>query len=197
MAHSSIPTRRHIRVPGNVQGDENLLGDRRARENYSPELVSGLSAAGLPRRRWADADRSWRAHYAKHGPKLIAGARRVLASLGALILLASSPAAIATASPRQLREFRLTKLFAARRLQRRYSAQEKPHTGPASPGHAQISWNSSACVYVGDAHRCGDGQARRRACDWVLGPSPRKGVCARPGMKAMEELPDVLKRLLR
>jgi len=68
-------------------------------KNYSPNWYEVYRAAGLPRRRWADADRAWRAHYAKHRPKLIAGARRVLAIWAALILLASSPAAIATASP--------------------------------------------------------------------------------------------------
>src|SRR6266850_2579040 len=45
-------------------------------KNYSPNWYEVYRAAGLPRRRWADADRAWRAHYAKHRPKLIAAARR-------------------------------------------------------------------------------------------------------------------------
>src|SRR6266480_6097969 len=51
-------------------------------KNYSPNWYQVYRAAGLPRRRWKDADRAWRRHYAKHRPKLIAGARRVLARLG-------------------------------------------------------------------------------------------------------------------
>src|SRR5712664_2566162 len=51
-------------------------------KNYSPNWYEVYRAAGLPRKRWEDADRAWRAHYAKHRPKLVAGARGVLARVG-------------------------------------------------------------------------------------------------------------------
>src|SRR5205809_4199394 len=38
-------------------------------DNYSPNWYQVYRAAGLPRKRWDDADRAWRAHYAKHRPK--------------------------------------------------------------------------------------------------------------------------------
>src|SRR6266700_6737936 len=82
--------------------------------NYSPNWYQVYRAAGLPKSRWEDADRAWRMHYAKHRPKLITGARRVLAKLSgahALGLVTSGDCDLVT---RQLREFRLTKLFAAR-----------------------------------------------------------------------------------
>src|SRR5207245_122217 len=47
-------------------------------DNYSPNWYQVYRAAGLPRKRWDDADRAWRAHYAKHRPQLMAGVRRVL-----------------------------------------------------------------------------------------------------------------------
>src|SRR2546427_10010729 len=83
-------------------------------KNYSPDWYQVYRGAGLPRRRWADADRAWHAHYAKHRPKLIPGARRVLARLGD-----SHPLGLVTGGDRdrvtrQLREFRLTRRFAAR-----------------------------------------------------------------------------------
>src|SRR5258708_39479390 len=52
-------------------------------QNYSPNWYQVYRAAHLPRKRWDDADRVWRAHYAKHRPKLMAGARVLLARLGA------------------------------------------------------------------------------------------------------------------
>ena len=46
--------------------------------HYSPDWYQVYRAAKLPRKLWDQADRAWRAHYAKHRPKLISGARPVL-----------------------------------------------------------------------------------------------------------------------
>src|SRR3989442_12329503 len=56
-------------------------------KNYSPNWYQVYRAAGLPRRRWEDADRVWRGHYAKHRPQRIPGARPGLASVGGAPLL--------------------------------------------------------------------------------------------------------------
>src|SRR6266849_48775 len=82
-------------------------------KNYSPNWYQVYRAAGLPRKHWDEADRAWRGHYAKHRPKLIAGARRVLAKLrdGHHLGLVTSGDRDRVA--RQLRNFRLTRLFAA------------------------------------------------------------------------------------
>src|SRR5438034_10101952 len=50
-------------------------------KHYSPDWYQVYRAAKLPRRLWKEADRAWRAHYAKHQPKLISGARRVLEAI--------------------------------------------------------------------------------------------------------------------
>src|SRR6266850_343013 len=128
-------------------------------KNYSPNWYEVYRAAGLPRRRWADADRAWRAHYAKHRPKLIAGARRVLANLGG-----AHPLGLVTSGDR---------------LQRRYSAQETS-SGPAAHGHAADEAGSLRVrLCRRRATGCGDGPARRRACDWRARPLPHGKASAR------------------
>src|SRR5260370_42427054 len=76
-------------------------------KNYSPNWYQVYRAARLPRKRWEDADRAWRAHYAKHRPKLIGGARRILARLGDAhplgLVTSGDPHRVAP----PLREFRL------------------------------------------------------------------------------------------
>src|SRR2546430_4130746 len=79
-------------------------------KNYSPDWYQVYRAAGLPRRRWADADRAWHAHYAKHQPKLIAGARRVLARLGGAHPLGLVTSGDRDRVTRQLRDRKSTRL---------------------------------------------------------------------------------------
>src|SRR5260370_8873262 len=83
-------------------------------KNYSPNWYQVYRAAGLPRRLWQDAARAWRAHYAKHRPKLIAGARRVLTKLSGNHHLGLVTSGDGDPVSRQLRESRLTKRFTAR-----------------------------------------------------------------------------------
>ena len=170
-------------------------------KNYSPNWYEVYRAAGLPRRRWADADRAWRAHYAKHRPKLIAGARRVLANLGGAHPLGLVTSGDRDRVTRQLREFRLTTLFAAR-VCSGDTLRKKPHPDPLRMAMRQMKLDPSACVYVGDAPQ--DVEMARRAgvrAIGVLGPFPteRRLRAARPEflIGSIEELPDVLKRLLR
>jgi HAD superfamily hydrolase (TIGR01509 family) len=170
-------------------------------KNYSPNWYEVYRAAGLPRRRWADADRAWRSHYAKHRPKLIAGARRVLASLGGAHPLGLVTSGDRDRVTRQLREFRLTTLFAAR-VCSGDTLRKKPHPDPLRLAMRQMHLDPSACVYVGDAPQ--DVEMARRAgvrAIGVLGPFPteRRLRAARPEflIGSIEELPDVLKRLLR
>ena len=170
-------------------------------KNYSPNWYEVYRAAGLPHRRWADADRAWRAHYAKHRPKLIAGARRVLANLGGAHPLGLVTSGDRDRVTRQLREFRLTTLFAAR-VCSGDTLRKKPHPDPLRMAMRQMKLDPSACVYVGDAPQ--DVEMARRAgvrAIGVLGPFPteRRLRAARPEflIGSIEELPDVLKRLLR
>jgi len=170
-------------------------------KHYSPNWYQVYRAAALPRRRWTEADRVWRAHYAKHRPKLMAGARRVLARLGDAHPLGLVTSGDRDRVTRQLREFRLTKLFAAR-VCSGDTLQKKPHPEPLRLALRQMEMDPSACVYVGDAPQ--DVEMARRAgvrAIGVLGPFPteKRLRAARPEylIGSIEELPDVLKKLLR
>jgi phosphoglycolate phosphatase len=168
-------------------------------KNYSPNWYHVYRLAGLPRKRWDEADRVWRAHYAKHRPKLIEGARQVLDRLRgrhSLGLVTSGDRGRVT---RQLREFRLTRIFTARVCQGD-TRLKKPHPAPLRLALHQMKLYASACVYVGDAPQ--DVEMARRAgvhAIGVLGPFPtgKRLRAARPELliSSIEELPDALERL--
>lgn len=169
-------------------------------DNYSPNWYEVYLAAKLPRKRWDDADRAWRAHYAKHRPKLVAGARRVLARLANAHPLGLVTSGDRDRVTRQLREFHLSSLFAAR-VCSGDTQRKKPHPEPLRLAVRQMKLLPSACVYVGDTPQ--DVEMARRAgvrAIGVLGPFPteKRLRAARPEflIKSIEELPDVLKRLL-
>jgi len=170
-------------------------------KNYSPNWYQVYRAARLPRKRWEDADRLWRAHYAKHRPKLIAGARQVLASLHDAHCLGLVTSGDRDRVARQLREFRLTALFAAR-VCSGDTLRKKPHPEPLRLALRQMELHPSACVYVGDAPQ--DVEMARRAgvrAIGVLGPFPTeerlRAACPEFLIGSIEELPDVVKKLVR
>ena len=166
-------------------------------KNYSPNWYHVYRAAGLPRKHWNDADRSWRSHYAKHKPKLIAGVRRVLAKLDRAHLLGLVTSGDGDRVHRQLREFRLTALFATR-VCSGDTLRKKPHPEPLRLALRKMGLAPSACVYVGDAPQ--DVEMARRAgvrAIGILGPFPteKRLRAARPEflLESLEVLPDVLK----
>jgi HAD superfamily hydrolase (TIGR01509 family) len=169
--------------------------------HHSPNWYEVYRAARLPRKRWNDADRVWRAHYAKHRPALIPGARRVLARLAGAHPLGLVTSGDRDRVSRQLREFRLTTLFSAR-ICSGDTAFKKPHPEPLRLALRQMELHPSACVYVGDAPQ--DVEMARRAgvrAIGVLGPFPtgKRLRAARPEflIGSLDELPGVLKELLR
>ena len=170
-------------------------------KHYSPNWYHVYRAAGLPRKRWDDADRAWRSHYAKHRPKLLAGARRVLARLGTAHYLGLVTSGDRDRVTRQLREFRLTKLFRAR-VCSGDTLRKKPHPAPLRLALRQMDLDPSACVYVGDAAQDVEMARRAGVCAiGVLGPFPteKRLRAARPEflISSIEELPDILKLLHR
>jgi HAD superfamily hydrolase (TIGR01549 family) len=174
-------------------------GLRELEKSYSPNWYHVYRAAGLPRKHWDAADRSWRLHYAKHKPKLIAGARLVLASLGEAHDLGLVTSGDRDRVHRQLREFRLTGLFAAL-VCSGDTLRKKPHPEPLRLALRQMKFAPSACVYVGDAPQ--DVEMARRAgvlAIGVLGPFPTEERlrAARPDflLESIDELPGVLKLL--
>jgi pyrophosphatase PpaX len=170
-------------------------------KHYSPNWYQVYRAAGLPRKRWEEADCAWRAHYAKNKPKLIAGARRILSKVGNTHHLGLVTSGDRDRVIRQLREFRLTTLFAAR-VCSGDTRHKKPHPEPLRLALRQMQLDPSACVYVGDAPQ--DVEMAQRAgvrAIGVLGPFPteKRLRAAKPEflIDSLDELPDVLKRLLR
>jgi pyrophosphatase PpaX len=100
---------------------------------------------------------------------------------------------------RQLRYFKLTRVFASR-VCAEDTSQKKPHPAPLRLALKQMSLDPSACVYVGDSPH--DLEMARRAgvrSVAVLGKFPtEKGLrAARPEflLDSLAELPAILDRL--
>lgn len=167
--------------------------------HYSPNWYQVYRAAKLPRRLWNQADRVWRAHYAEHRPKLIAGARAVLETIRTKHLLGLVTSGDRDRVAGQLRDFRLTRLFSAR-VCSGDTRRKKPHPEPLRLALRQMQLQAACCVYVGDAPQ--DVEMARRAgvrAIGVLGPFPteKRLRAARPEflLGSLEELPDLLNRL--
>jgi HAD superfamily hydrolase (TIGR01549 family) len=168
-------------------------------KNYSPNWYQVYRAAKLPRKLWDDADRAWRAHYAKHRPRLIPGVRRVLTRVGGKHSLGLVTSGDRDRVLRQLREFRLTRVFSAR-VCSGDTLRKKPHPEPLRLALRQMDLEPPSCVYVGDSPQ--DVEMARSAgvlAIGVLGPFPteRRLRAARPEflIRSLEELPGVLQRL--
>jgi HAD superfamily hydrolase (TIGR01509 family) len=168
-------------------------------QHYSPNWYRVYRAAKLPRARWDYADRAWRAQYAKHSPRLIAGARQVLTRLGRAHHLGLVTSGDRDRVTQQLREFRLTRLFGAR-VCSGDTPERKPHPAPLRLALQKLCLKPSACVYVGDSPE--DLEMAKRAgvrAIAVLGPFPteKRLRAARPDflLESIRELPELLKRL--
>ena len=168
-------------------------------KNYSPNWYQVYRAAKLPQKLWNDADRAWRAHYAKHRPKLIPGVRRVLARVRGKHRLGLVTSGDRDRVLRQLREFQLTRVFSAR-VCSGDTLRKKPHPEPLQLALYKMDLEPASCVYVGDSPQ--DVEMARSAgvvAIGVLGPFPteRRLRAARPEflIRSLEELPDLLKRL--
>jgi HAD superfamily hydrolase (TIGR01549 family) len=168
-------------------------------QHYSPNWYRVYRAAKLPRARWDDADRAWRAQYAKHSPRLIPGARHVLARLGQVHRLGLVTSGDRDRVTQQLRSFRLTQLFGAR-VCSGDTLEKKPHPAPLRLALRQLRLEPSACVYVGDSPE--DLEMAKSAgvrAIAVLGPFPteKRLRAARPEflLESIRELPEVLEGL--
>jgi HAD superfamily hydrolase (TIGR01549 family) len=167
--------------------------------HYSPNWYHVYRAAKLPRSRWDDANRSWRKQYASHRPKLVAGARHVLASVARSHRLGLVTSGDRDRVLRQLREFRLTRFFSAR-VCAGDTHHKKPHPAPLRLALRQMGLDPSACIYVGDSPH--DLEMSRRAgvrAIAVIGRFPTEKAlrAARPDflLTSITELPAALKSL--
>jgi HAD superfamily hydrolase (TIGR01509 family) len=167
--------------------------------HYSPNWYNVYRAAKLPRARWGAADLAWRKQYANHKPKLVSGARRILAWVNRRYRLGLVTSGDHDRVTRQLRYFRLTSLFDSR-ICADDTTRKKPHPAPLRLALKQMHLEPSACVYVGDSPH--DLEMARRAgvrAIAVIGRFPtEKGLrAAKPEflLDSITELPAVLDRL--
>jgi HAD superfamily hydrolase (TIGR01509 family) len=142
-------------------------------QNYSPNWYNVYRAANLPRAQWNAADQIWREHYARHRPKLLPGARRVLAQLARYHTLGLVTSGDRDRVHRQLREFELWDRFAAR-VCSGDTRLRKPHPAPLRLALRHMGLRAAETVYVGDSPE--DLQMARsagvRAAIAILGPFP-------------------------
>jgi len=167
--------------------------------NYSPDWYTVYRAAGIPKERWDDADRLWRAHYAKHPSKLMTGARQVLRRVArghALGLVTSGDRERVT---RQLRSFALTRMFRAR-VCGGDTREKKPHPAPLCLALREMKLPADECVYVGDTPE--DLEMARSAgmrAIAVIGPFPteKRLRAAKPEflLERLGDLPGLLEKL--
>jgi HAD superfamily hydrolase (TIGR01509 family) len=167
--------------------------------HYSPDWYRLYRAAGLPRARWEEADRTWREHYERQKPTLLPGARNVLQELKGTYQLGLVSSGSRWRVLGQLRAFGLTRLFAAR-VCGGDTPQRKPHPAPLQLALERLRVDPRSCVYVGDAPE--DLEMARRAgvrAIAVLGPFPtaKRVRAAKPEflLGSIQELPELLRRL--
>lgn len=169
--------------------------------HYSPNWYHVYRAAKLPRIRWEEADRVWRAQYANHKPRLISGARRVLGQIAKQHRLGLVTSGDRDRVLRQLRAFGLTRVFAAR-VCSGDTVHRKPHPAPLRLALLQMCLEPAECVYVGDSPE--DLEMARRAkvrAIAVLGPFPteKRLRAAKPELllESIYELPAAIKSLIK
>jgi phosphoglycolate phosphatase len=167
--------------------------------HYSPNWHHVYRAAGIPRRRWKEADGLWARHYDRQRPRLLPGARRVLRALGSRYTLGLVTSGNRARVVRQLRFFRLTSVFSAR-VCAEDAAHRKPHPAPLREALRRLRLPPAACLYVGDAAE--DMEMARRARVRgvaVLGPFPTHDRLRAAGplalLDSIRELPQFLEAL--
>jgi len=168
-------------------------------QHYSPDWYAVYRAAKIPKDRWDEADRVWRAYYAKHPSKLMSATRKVLAQLRRRHKLGLVSSGDRDRVSLQLRQFRLTRVFRTRVLGGD-TEEKKPHPAPLLKALEQLKAEAPHCVYVGDTPE--DVEMARAAgvrAIAVLGPFPteKRLRAVRPEilLNGLQELPKLLREL--
>jgi pyrophosphatase PpaX len=168
-------------------------------QHYSPDWYAVYRAAKIPEERWGAADQVWREFYSKHPSKLMAATRKVLAQLNKRHKLGLVSSGDRDRVSRQLREFKLTRVFRTRVLGGD-TAEKKPHPAPLLKALKEMKADPRDCVYVGDTPE--DVEMARAAgvrAIAVLGPFPteKKLRAVKPEilLHELQELPPLLRKL--
>ena len=130
------------------------IGIRWGREelklHYSPNWHRVYVAAGIPEARWPEADRLWRAAYARLRPQLMAHARVILDGLATRYALGIVSSGTRARIRRQLRRFGLWNRFDVC-VANEDAPRRKPHPAGLRLALARMALRPSQCVYVGDS----------------------------------------------
>ena len=168
-------------------------------KHYSPNWHRVYRAAGIPKKRWAEADRLWQSAYAHLRPALMTGTRRVLRRLAGEYVLGLVTSGNRTRVRGQIRKFGFVKTFRAA-VFAEDAQKRKPHPAPLKLALARLRMKPQECVYVGDSPE--DMEMARRAgvrAIAVLGPFPNhkrlRAAKADALLESLEELPKTLKRI--
>jgi len=174
-------------------------GLQELQRHYSPNWYVVYRAAEIPSARWAEADHIWRAYYAKHRPKLMSGARRVLGQLARRHKLGLVTSGDRDRVMGQLREFGLLRVLRTRVCGCDLE-EKKPHPAPLLIALRQMAIEPAECVYVGDTPE--DVEMARAAgvrAVAVLGPFPteKRLRAVRPEflLDDLRKLPALLREL--
>jgi len=168
-------------------------------KHYSPNWHRVYRAAGIPRRRWAEADRLWRGAYEHLRPALMLGTRRVLRRLAHHYVLGLVTSGNRARVRGQLHKFGFAQVFRVA-VFAEDARQKKPHPAPMQRALARLRLKPKECVYVGDSPE--DMEMARRAgvrAIAVLGPFPNhkrlRASSADALLESIDELPGALKKL--
>jgi HAD superfamily hydrolase (TIGR01509 family) len=168
-------------------------------KHYSPNWHRVYRAAGIPRRRWEEADRLWRGAYEHLRPSLMPGTRRVLRRLAPRYVLGLVTSGNRARVRGQLNKFGFAKKFRAT-VFAEDARQKKPHPRALKLALARLRLKPMECVYVGDSPE--DMEMARRAGVRgiaVLGPFPNhkrlRASDADALLESLDELPAALKKL--
>jgi HAD superfamily hydrolase (TIGR01509 family) len=168
-------------------------------KHYSPNWHRVYRAAGIPRRRWEEADRLWREAYEHLRPALMKGTRRVLRRLAHDFVLGLVTSGNRARVRGQLRKFGFAQVFRAA-VFAEDARHKKPHPGALKLALARLRLQPTECVYVGDSPE--DMEMARRAgvrAIAVFGPFPNhkrlRASEADALLESLAELPEALERM--
>ncbi len=166
------------------------------KRHYSPDWYQVYRAAKLPRARWAEANRLWRAAYLAERPPLLPGARSVIHMLEKSFTLGIVTGGSGDRVRPQIRAFGLADYFSAC-VCSEDAPRKKPHPAPLQRALKRLRAEPEECVYVGDAPE--DIEMARRAgvrAIGVLGPFPTaerlRGAKPELLLKSIRDLPRYL-----
>jgi HAD superfamily hydrolase (TIGR01509 family) len=165
--------------------------------HYSPNWYRVYRAARVPRVKWGQAARLWRAAYDAERPPLLPGARSVVRTLERKFVLGLVTSGSRARVRRQLRDFGLAQYFSAC-VYSEDATRKKPDPAGLKWAMKCLETRPEECVYVGDSPE--DVEMARRAGVrpiGVLGPFPsaRRIRAARPDLllESIRELPRYLR----